>query len=80
MDKKIITTNTLSSVLTAQATNTLVAVTNGSGYLCIGADSPIENCLPVSAGYQIILPPSTVVKAAKSGGDSITFVTAPMGA
>lgn len=78
MEKIVITTNTLSNVVVGSTVDTLVAVTHGAGVLCLGPDSPVGNCLPVSAGYQIVARAGLVVKAAKTG-DSITFVTGPMG-
>lgn len=78
MQKIEVTQPTLQAVSVGASTNVLVAVTVGAGVLCIGPASPVSDCLPVEAGYQIVVPSGVDVRAAQSGG-SMTIVTAPFG-
>ena len=76
MQKITITAATLQDVSVGAAKPVLLAVTEGSGVLCLGAQSPVSDCLPVGPGYQVIVPTGLDVRAAQIGG-SITIVTGP---
>ena len=80
MERFDITANTLTEVVGTSTVDTLVAVTSGSGRICYGDPFGVSlsECIPVSAGYEKVVPAGVDVNIAREGGDLVVFV-APFG-
>lgn len=67
-----ITTADIEPVVMGAATDTLLHVVSGSGFLIFGPDQTTpDTWSPVSAGEKMIIPAGGVVSAAKGGTDMV---------